>query len=59
MSKTDNTPKTVPVNMRLPRQMVDAIAEAIKAHPMEFRTAADFYRTALRNELERRGTVKS
>jgi Arc/MetJ-type ribon-helix-helix transcriptional regulator len=51
-------PKSVLVNVRLPKAMVDAIAKALERNPVEFRSAADFHRTALTNELRDRNLIE-
>lgn len=51
--------ETQMVTMRLRTPVVEAVAAAIEASPIEFGTAADFYRRAIEHELQRRGLLKT
>ena len=51
--------ETVMVTLRLRRPVVEAVAAAVDASPIEFGSAADFYRRAIEHELQRRGLLKT
>lgn len=49
--------KSVPVYVRVPEAMLEAIEKAVEGSPIEFGDRSEFIRRAIESELRRRGLV--